>query len=67
MREEVKTLDLNKYEQGVAITALNDMWNRQLVEHKPTDAVDELLEKIFAAPSKKVKLRHAQGQIYEAR
>ena len=46
---------------------LNDMWNRQLVEHKPTDAVDELLEKIFAAPSKKVKLRHAQGQIYEAR
>jgi hypothetical protein len=57
MREEVKHIDLDPYEEGAVITALNDMRNKELEEKEPTDFVDELLLKILHAPQRKVRVR----------
>jgi len=57
MREEKRVLELDKTEEGVIITALNEMRNDRIEEQKSTDIVDELLLKIFEAPSRKVRMR----------
>jgi len=57
MREEKRVLELDKSEEGVIITALNEMRNDRIEEQKSTDIVDELLLKIFEAPSRKVRMR----------
>jgi len=57
MREEKRVLELDKSEEGVLITALNEMRNDRIEEQKSTDIVDELLLKIFEAPSRKVRIR----------
>ena len=49
-------LELDKYEVGIIINALNVLRNNQLVEEKPTDAIDELLMKLFPIYKKKNKL-----------
>ena len=46
-------LELDKYEVGIIINALNVLRNNQLVEEKPTDAIDELLMKLFPIYEKK--------------
>jgi hypothetical protein len=62
MREEVKIVELDRCEQGVMYTALNDLHNKRLAEGKPTETVDELLEELFAAPTKKVKVRSGEAR-----
>ena len=49
-------LELDKYEVGIIINALNVLRNNQIVEEKPTDAIDELLMKLFTINEKKNKL-----------
>jgi hypothetical protein len=57
MREERKIIELDPYEQGVVIAALNDLRNDKLTEHKDTETVDEVLLKVIDAPTRKVRVR----------
>jgi len=59
MRDESRAVNLDRYEQGLAITALNDKRNQLLRERRSTDAVDDLLLKIIDAPLKKAKRKPA--------
>ena len=56
-KEEKRVLELDRYEHGVVINALNEMRNDLIEESRPTDIVDELLLKTIDAPTKKVKSR----------
>ena len=58
MKEVVKILELDKYEIGIIINALNDLRNRLINEKEETDAVDEVLLKVLDAPEKKRSYRH---------
>ena len=62
MREERKVITLDPYEQGVLITALNDLRNDKLEERKPTDTVDDVLLKVIDAPTKKVRVRDDEAR-----
>lgn len=53
MKEVLKILELDKYELGIIINALNDMRNRLISEKRETDPVDEILLKVLDAPEKK--------------
>lgn len=46
-------MELDKYEIGIIINALNVLRNNQIAEEKPTDAIDDLLMKIFPIYEKK--------------
>ena len=56
-KKEKRVLELDRYEHGVVINALNDMRNDLIGEDRPTDIVDELLLKTIDAPTKKGKVR----------
>lgn len=56
-REEKHVLELDRYERGVVINALNDMRNDMIGEDRPTDIIDEVLLKAIDAPVKKVRSR----------
>lgn len=56
-KEEKRVLELDRYEHGVVINALNEMRNDLIGEDRPTDIVDEILLKTIDAPAKKVKSR----------
>ena len=47
MKEVYKILELDKYELGIIINALNELRTKQLNESRPTDAIDELLLKMI--------------------
>ena len=42
-----KKLEVDEYEQGILINALNLLRNQQIRERRPTDPVDELIMKII--------------------
>ena len=42
-REEKHVLELDYYERGVVIHALNDFRNDMIGEDRPTDHIDEVL------------------------
>lgn len=50
-------MELDHYERGVVIHALNDMRNDMIGEDRPTDLIDEVLLKAIDAPVKKVRSR----------
>ena len=54
-KEEKRVLELDRYEHGVVINALNEMRNDLIGEERPTDIVDEVLLKAIDAPTKKVR------------
>ncbi len=56
-KEDKRVLELDRYEHGVVINALNEMRNDLIGESRPTDIVDEILLKTIDAPTKKVKSR----------
>ena len=58
MKKEKRVLDLDEYEHGVMVNALNELRNDLIEEERPTDAVDELLIKTIDAPTKKQKRRN---------
>lgn len=53
MRETIKVLELDKYEIGIIINALNELRNRLLNAKEDTEPVDEVLLKTIDAPEKK--------------
>lgn len=53
MKEEVKVLELDKYEIGIVINALNEMRNKLIAEQRETEPVDDVLLKAIDAPCKK--------------
>ena len=44
---KTKKIEIDEYEQGILINALNLFRNQQLRENRPTDPIDELLMKII--------------------
>lgn len=53
MRETIKILELDKYEIGIIINALNDYRKKILNAKEDTEPVDEVLLKALDAPEKK--------------
>ena len=53
MKEVYKILELDKYELGIIINALNELRTKLIQEQRDTDAVDEVLLKALYAPEKK--------------
>ena len=53
MKDEIKLLELDKYEIGILINALNEFRNKLIKEQRETESVDEVLLKAIDAPSKK--------------
>lgn len=65
MKEEIKVLELDKYELGILINALNEFRNKMIKEGKDTEYVDEvLLRAIDAPPKKKVPIRSMRRDEY---
>ena len=46
-------LELNKYEKGIIVNALNDKRTELIKNNEDTYLIDELLLKIFETPEKK--------------
>lgn len=53
MKEERYHIALDKYDKNIVINALNTLRTRQLQEERPTEPVDELIDKVANAPTKK--------------
>ena len=53
MKENIKVLELDKYEIGILINALNEFRNQLLKQNRTTEPVDEILLKAIDAPEKK--------------
>ena len=53
MKDVFKILELDKYELGIIINALNELRNKLIQEQREPDAVDEVLLKVLDAPEKK--------------
>ena len=53
MRENIKVLELDKYEIGIIINALNEFRNRLLREKKDTEPIYEVLLKAIEKKKKK--------------
>ena len=56
MKENIKVLELDKYEIGILINALNEFRNLLLKQQRETAPVDEVLLKAIDAPEKKSPL-----------
>ncbi len=54
MKEERYHIALDKYDKNIVINALNTLRTRQLQEERPTEPVDELIDKVANAPTKKI-------------
>ena len=54
MKEERYHIALDKYDKNIVINALNNLRNRQIQEERPTEPVDELIDKVANAPTRKV-------------
>ena len=57
MKEEIKVLELDKYELGILINDLNVVRNKMIKEGKDTEYVDEVLLRAIDAPPKKKVLK----------
>lgn len=60
MKDNIKTIDFDKYEIGIIINALNQMRNYLIDQEKDSSPVDELLLKIIDTPEKKLFFRKTQ-------
>ena len=56
MKEERYHIALDKYDKNIVINALNNLRNRQIQEERPTEPVDELIDKVANAPPRKAKV-----------
>lgn len=59
-KEKKTILELDKYERGIVINAVNHLRTDLIEHHRPTDAVDELLVKTIKAPQRRVKANEAR-------
>ena len=53
MKEERYHIALDRYDRNIVINALR---TRQIQEERPTEPVDELIDKVANAPTKKVRV-----------
>lgn len=53
MTRRVKCLTKDRYEHGLMVRALYDLWKRALAEEEPTEDIEDLLLKVIDAPTKK--------------
>lgn len=53
MTRRVKCLTIDRYEPGLMVRALYDLWKRALAEEEPTEDIEDLLLKVIDAPTKK--------------
>ena len=44
---KTRKLEIDEYEQGILINALNLLRNQQISDKRPTDPIDELIMKII--------------------
>ena len=51
---------VDEYERGIIINALNDKRNTLLKDGRYTDAVDEVLLKVINAKQKRFKIRYTE-------
>ena len=49
-----RKLEIDEYEQGILINALNLLRNQQLRDNRPTDPIDELIMKIIEQGPRKL-------------
>ena len=59
MKQETYRITLDSYERNIVFRALNDLRNHQIAEHRPTEAVDEVMQKITDAHRKQMS-RYAE-------
>jgi len=57
MRQTVKVVELDRSEQGMALTALSEYRNQQIRDGQQGDLANDLIEKLFCAPTRKKKGR----------
>lgn len=62
MKENIRILEVDKYEYGIIINALNDLRNKLINLNKDTDAVDEVLLKTLDAPEKRRTYRFREAR-----
>ena len=60
--DEKRILEMDHYEPGVVLNALNEYRNDVLAEGRTTDLIDEVLLKAIDAPTKKEKRRRSRGE-----
>ena len=60
--DEKRSLEMDHYEHGVVLNALNEYRNDVLAEGRTTDLIDEVLLKAIDAPTKKEKRRKCRGE-----
>ena len=56
MKEERYHIALDRYDKNIVINALNTLRTRQIQEERPTEPVDELIDKVANAPTRKVRV-----------
>ena len=54
MKEERYHIALDRYDKNIVLNALTTLRNQQVREERPTDPVDELIETVAHAPTRKV-------------
>lgn len=59
--EEKRILEMDHYEHGVVLNALNEYRNDVIAEGRTTDLIDEVLLKAIDAPTRKEKKRRHRG------
>lgn len=59
---EKRILEMDHYEHGVVLNALNEYRNDVLAEGRTTDLIDEVLLKAIDAPTKKKKRCKSRGE-----
>lgn len=59
--DEKRILEMDHYEHGVVLNALNEYRNDVLAEGRTTDLIDEVLLKAIEAPTRKEKRRKRRG------
>ena len=64
MIERCRKIELDEYEQGIMINALNLLRSMQIRDSRPTDPVDELLMKVIESGPKKLMVSE-KGAAYD--
>ena len=60
----MRKLEIDEYEQGILINALNLLRNQQIREKRPTDPIDELIMKIIEHGPRNLMVAD-RGESYE--
>ena len=61
--QRTKKLEIDEYEQGILINALNLLRSQQIREKRPTDPIDDLIMKIIEQGPKSLMVA-AKGASY---